>query len=183
MNAAPIDMANFSTETDCTKDAYAVSDGFESYYQNQPQEIPMVTPQQRAQINNTVETIQPAMQYIEQEGGFILESFLIGTGIVHVLSMMYAVFLAYQCNMQVNFLELAIAAVFPYFYVPYAYYAKQCSSEILIPILIQVFGAIGGIIGSFFSSVPSLIALVVSGFSMYYLRRIDNHLTPEQQKL
>jgi len=182
MNAAPINMSTFSMDTDCSHDAYDVSNGFESYYQQQPQEIPMVTPQQQYQIDNVIQTIQQGTQYIEQQGGFIIESFLIGTGIVHILSMLYAVFLAYQCNMQLNFLELAIAAVFPYFYVPYAYFAKQCSSEILIPILIQVFGAIGGVIGSIFSSVPALIALVISGFSMYYLRRIDKHLAPPQQQ-
>jgi hypothetical protein len=172
MNAAPINMSTFAMEQDCTNN-----------YQ-QSQEVPMVTAQQREQLNNSFEAIQQAVEYtqsVEQEGGFIIESFLIGTGIVHVLSMLYAVFLAYQCNMQLNFLELAIAAVFPYFYVPYAYYAKQCSSEILIPILIDVFGAIGGILGSFFSSIPALIALVISGFSMYYLRRIDKHLAHPQQ--
>ena len=34
MNAAPITMSSLSMESDCTKDAYTVSDGFESYYEN-----------------------------------------------------------------------------------------------------------------------------------------------------
>jgi hypothetical protein len=182
MNAAPVTMSTLSMESDCTKNAYTVSDGFESYYENQPQEIPMVSPQQKEQLDKTLDAIQQGVEYVEQEGGFIfIGSFLIGTGIVHVLSAMYAVFLAYQCNMETNWLEIAIGVVFPYFYVPYAYYAKQCSSEILIPILMDVFGAVGGIFGSFFSSIPALVALVISGFSMYYLRRIDKHLAPPQQ--
>jgi len=187
MNAAPLNMPNFSAAQQQQQDAYSVSNGMGSYYGNQQQEeVSMVTPQQQEKMMDALNTIQQSVEYVqtagEQEGGFIfIGSFIIGTGIVHFFSALYAVFLAYQCNMETNWLEIAIAIVFPYFYVPYAYYGKQCSSEILIPILMDVFGAVGGMIGSFFSSVPALVALVISGFSMYYLRRIDKHLAPPEQ--
>lgn len=173
MNAAP---AFVNPEPSCADD----SNVFDVNFQKQ-QQIPSVTAlheEQKKQIENVMETLQENVQY-NQQGGFVIE-FIVGTGILHVIGSIYAVFLAYQCNLTWNWIELVAALVFPYLYIPYAYYSKECSSEVLIPTLIQVFQFTGDIIGYLISAIPSILTLAVSLITLYYILKIEDKVNTSE---